>query len=183
MTKQAPFPISIAFTAENIKKSIKFYREKLGFELAECFPEEKKPVWANMVLNGQSVMLGQALSAKDMKKQLADDKKAGEFWAEHARRFARVAHGVGVCVFLRVDDVDAFAKSVKSRRVKLDLQPKTQFYGLRECVVTDPDGYTLIFYTQVLSSEPCETPVSESAATPAEPVTEPTEPIAMDADD
>lgn len=169
MSNQTPYPISVAFTAENIKKSIKFYRDKLGFALAGTFPDEKKPVWANLILAGQSIMLGQSMSAKDMKKACHDNKKAGEFWAEHARRFQRGSHGVGVCVYLHVADVDAYQKELKGRRLKASLPPTTQFYGLREMVVTDPDGYTLIFYTQVQTEKPPE----EAGACPPEAVATP----------
>ncbi len=164
MSNDTPFPISVALTSEDIKKSIKFYRDKLGFVLAGTFPNEKKPVWANLLLNGQSIMLGQAMSPKDMKKQCAEDKKAGEFWADHARRFQRGSHGVGACIYLHVADVDLYQKALKSKRVKADLAPKTQFYGLREMVVTDPDGYTLIFYSQVQ----VETPPAAAEASIAE---------------
>lgn len=149
MSNQSPYPISIAFTVENIKKSIKFYRDKLGFELSGCWPDAKKPVWANLVLNGQSVMLGQVASPKDTKKQFADDKKAAEYWSGSVRDFQRSKHGVGVRVFLSVDDVDRFVKDAKKERVKTDLPPKTEFYGMRRSVITDPDGYALVFYTHV----------------------------------
>lgn len=173
MSNQTPYPISVAFTAENIKKSIKFYREKLGFTLAETFPNEKKPMWANLVLAGQSVMLGQAMSPKDMKKMCADNKKAAEYWAEHAKRFQKVAHGVGVCVYLHVPDVDGYQKQLKGKRIKADLPPTTQFYGLREMVVADPDGFTLVFYSHVQAEKPpacCE--ASDPCATAVEPSVE-----------
>ena len=50
------------------------------------------------------------------------------------------ALGVGACYFVQVPDVDRFARRLKKRRFKPLLPPKTQFYGLRECHVADPDG-------------------------------------------
>lgn len=150
MSTPTPATMSVHFSVESVKKSLKFYRDKLGFSVSDCWPDDKKPMHVSLHLGGQSVMLGQAMSPKEAKKVIgAHDKKAGEFWAEHARRFQRSAHGVGVSVFLCIEDVDAYCALLKKRRVKPDLAPKTQFYGLREMVVTDPDGYTLIFYTQV----------------------------------
>ena len=53
--------MAIGFTSTDMTRSIKFYREQLGFELSECWPDEKNAMWCNLLLAGQSVMFGAAM--------------------------------------------------------------------------------------------------------------------------
>src|SRR5688572_26188276 len=56
-------PLSVILTCRDMAKSLAFFRDELGFELEACWPDETKPMWANMMLGTQSVMLGQAMPA------------------------------------------------------------------------------------------------------------------------
>ena len=44
--EQQPFPLSVGFTAADMKRSIAYYRDQLGFTLKECWPDEKNPLHA-----------------------------------------------------------------------------------------------------------------------------------------
>jgi uncharacterized glyoxalase superfamily protein PhnB len=142
------FPNSVHLAVESVKKSIKFYREKLGFELRNCFPDEKKPVWASLVLGGQVVMVGAAPSPEVMKK-FGASKDEIDLAKKDGKAFAKRPHGVGVHVYLLVPDVDALAKSLKKKKATIVMPPKTQFYGIRELMIEDLDGYRLVLYTPV----------------------------------
>ena len=48
---ESQFPILIGFTATDIKTSIAFYRDRLGFTLKECWPDEKNPLHASLLLD------------------------------------------------------------------------------------------------------------------------------------
>jgi hypothetical protein len=48
-----------------------------------------------------------------------------------------------------VPDVDGYHAKLRSQGVKGISSPKTQFYGIRDFVVRDPDGYRLTFYSPV----------------------------------
>ncbi len=161
-------PMSVGFTASNLKASLAFYRDKLGFKLKECWPDENAPMWANVLLDGQSVMFGQAMPAADMEKMCGADPAAAKFWSARSAEFAKNVHGAGVNLYLMVPDVDAFAAQVKRAGVALALEPKSQFYGLRDFVVVDPDGYTLTFYTPVKmeNCQSCGMPLAD--ATPGQ---------------
>ncbi len=152
-------PNSIHFLVTSVPRAITFYVEKLGFKLAETFPPDK-PVHANVVLQGQSIMLGE-LPSLQAARQYGMDHAEIEQLKQDARAFARGALGVGVSYFVQVADVDAFARRLKKKRHKPLLPPKTQFYGLRECHVVDPDGYRLVFFTPV-GPPPTEPPASTS---------------------
>src|SRR5881628_1685385 len=128
------FPISIGFTATDIKKSIAFYRDQLGFTLKECWPDEKNPLHASLLLDRQSVMFGQAMSPSDSEKFCAGEPTAAKFWGTQATTFQKNAHGAGVNVYLTVPDIDAYSAGIQKKGVELALAPKTQFYGLRTAV-------------------------------------------------
>lgn len=155
--KKQLHPNSIHLTVANVPRSVKFYKEKLGFTLAESFPDKKKPVWANMVREGQALMLGELPSLAEAR-QWGMSAEEIEVLKQDARAFARGSVGVGCAYYLMVEDVDAYAKRLKRKRVKLLTSPKSQFYGIRDFQVVDPDGYRLVFFTPIEAgcSEVCE---------------------------
>lgn len=153
-------PNAIHLTVASVPRAVRFYEDKLGFKLVEAYPDREKPVWANLVLDGQSLMLGELPSLQEAR-QLGMDQAEIEVLKQDARAFARGGPGVGVSYYLRVADVDRFARRLKARRVKPLLPPKTQFYGLRDLQLVDLDGYRLVFYT------PAAAPAEPPPATPA----------------
>jgi catechol 2,3-dioxygenase-like lactoylglutathione lyase family enzyme len=52
----------------------------------------------------------------------------------------------GLFVYVKVDDVEAFHKSVVSEGMKPDDEPQVRPSGNREFVLRDPDGYKLVFF-------------------------------------
>jgi catechol 2,3-dioxygenase-like lactoylglutathione lyase family enzyme len=161
----AQFPMSIAYTVADMRKTIAFYRDRLGFQLKESWPDDQNPMWANLVLDGQSVMIGPAMQPEQVAQFCAKEPAEAKFWTEKATTYRTTAsRGVGVNVYVMVPDVDAFAASVQERGVRLDLQPKSQFYGLRSCVLTDPDGYCLTFYTPIKleTCQSCGMPLADA---------------------
>jgi catechol 2,3-dioxygenase-like lactoylglutathione lyase family enzyme len=51
----------------------------------------------------------------------------------------------GGVVFLVVDDVDALHAELKTKNVRIDLEPTDQSWGNREMYVRDPDGNSIRF--------------------------------------
>jgi uncharacterized glyoxalase superfamily protein PhnB len=152
-------PNAIHLTVASVFRAARFYEEKLGFKVVSTFPDAGKPVHAHLVLNGQSLMLGELPSLAEAR-QLGMDQEEIEVLKQDARAFARGGPGVGVAYYVHVPDVDRFARRLKKRRVKPLLSPKTQFYGLRELQVVDLDGYRLAFYSP---APPPEAPPSPAA--------------------
>ena len=163
-----PYPNTVGLTSSDVKKSIAFYRDKLGFTLRECFPNEEKPMWASLALDKQSVMFGQSMSDGDCEGMAKSNPAHAAFWKEQHGRFMQGTHGAGVSLYFMVPDVDAQASKMTSKGAKPVLPPTTQFYGLRDTVITDPDGYTLVFYTPVKMStcQSCAMPLKD--ATPGQ---------------
>ena len=54
--------------------------------------------------------------------------------------------GVGVLIYLSVDDVDEFHKELLSKSLKPLTKPQDQPWGNREFILRDPDGYSLVIF-------------------------------------
>lgn len=57
--------------------------------------------------------------------------------------------GLGIYMYIEVDDVDRHFEFVKKNGVTPRTQPKTWGWGKREFVVKDPDEYKLVFYSPI----------------------------------
>jgi uncharacterized glyoxalase superfamily protein PhnB len=148
-------PNSVHLTVADPKRSIRFYVEKLGFQLRECWPDAKKPVWASLALDGQVVMLGAPPDPEQLG-EMGASKVEVRHAKKAAKAFRRHRHGVGVALYLSVPDVDAHHRSVRRKRVEVLLAPKTWFYGIRDYTLADPDGYHLVFFMPATPETPSE---------------------------
>ncbi len=158
------FPISVILTVRNVAATLAFYREKLGFELEACWPDEKNPMWANLMLDGQSVMVGGTMSADDVKKWCGSDPNELTHKLQQVDELAKNKRGVGISTYLMVPDIDAWHAKVTKLGVKPHGAPKTQFYGIREVQIDDPDGYSFIFYSPVTMTncQSCSMPLTNA---------------------
>ena len=149
-------PMSVAFTVKDMRKTIDFYTKTLGFELETAWPDEKNPMWANLMLGKQSVMIGPAMSPDDVTQMCGgNDSARGKFHRTLAEEAQKSRFGAGVCVYVEVPDIDKFHADVTKRGHKTDQTPENQFYGIRDFPVRDPDGYCLMFYTAI-KMEACQ---------------------------
>ncbi len=157
------YPNCVMLTCKDMGRSIAFYKNVLGFELKECWPDEKNPQWANLVLDRQSIMMGGDCdpdTAKACGDVTAEQKT---WWRERHQAWQKNAPGVGLFLYLTVPDVDAYFATVKDRGGKPATTPQTQFYGLRDFAIADPDGYQLVMYTPVAmaSCQSCGMPLKD----------------------
>jgi len=147
-----PNPNAVHLTVPSTLRSARFYREKLGFRMAEAHPSKDRPTWACMVLGSQAVMLGQLPSLDDARRQGLDHEEI-ELLKNDAKNLARGKAGLGVHCFVHVEDVDAMFRRLKRKRVKSLTAPRTRPYGWREFQVEDLDGYRLVFYSAATPGE------------------------------
>ncbi len=54
--------------------------------------------------------------------------------------------GLGMFIFVEVDDVDATYADLVAKALKPSSEPKDWPWGNREFAIKDPDGYRLVFY-------------------------------------
>jgi lactoylglutathione lyase len=115
----------------DIAHSTEFYRDVLGFAVKETVPDAAPFVFVWLERDGVSVFL--------------NDPKAAEH--DYPGATARPAGGTATMFFI-VSGVDAFHARIASRaRVVMPL--KTQFYGMREFAIEDPDGHLITFAERV----------------------------------
>ena len=119
--------LSASFTVKDVRASLAWYRDVLGFDVAREFEREGKLRAASMNADGARILLSQ------------DDGSKG----------ADRAKGEGMSLMLETTaNVDEMAARVKALGVTLDSEPFDSF-GRRAFRLRDPDGFRL-----TISSEP-----------------------------
>ena len=116
---------------QDIDRATTFYRDVLGFTVKTTVPDAAPFVFVWLERDGIPVFLNDpAAVEKDM---------------PGAR--ARMPGGTATLFFV-LSDVDAYHEVV-APRAKVVMPLKTQFYGMREFAVEDPDGHILTFAQRV----------------------------------
>ncbi|MEZ5283610.1 MAG: VOC family protein [Vicinamibacterales bacterium] len=115
----------------DLDTSLAFYRDVLGFSVKASVPDAAPFVFVWLERDGVPVFLN-AVSA------------AVEDYPDVATR----QPGGTAALFFTVTDVDGLHATV-SGRAPVILPLKTQFYGMREFAVTDPDGHIVTFAERV----------------------------------
>ena len=120
---------------QDIERSTTFYRDVLGFTVKQTVPETAPFVFVWLERDGVPVFLN-------------DPKAADHDYPEASRRPA----GGTATMFFIVSSVDAFHARV-APRANVIMPLKTQFYGMREFAIEDPDGHILTFAERVAEDE------------------------------
>lgn len=104
--------------------SLAFYRDMLGFQLAQSVPDEPPFVFAWLKRGGVELFLNDAKPV--------------------VSEFTNLRAGNTSTLFVIVNDVDAFHAQL-SGRARIVMGLTDQFYGTREFAILDPDGYLITF--------------------------------------
>lgn len=59
--------------------------------------------------------------------------------------------GIGIFFYFEVEDIDSFFDSLKKTNIKTIGEPKDYSHGKREFTIHDPDGYRLVFFSNINS--------------------------------
>lgn len=116
---------------QDIDRSTAFYRDVLGFKIKTTVPAKAPFVFVMLDRDGVPVFLNTPEAAAHDIPQVT------------ARGFGGTA-----TLFFTVDAVDAL-HAVVAPHAKVVMELKTQFYGMREFAVEDPDGHILTFAQKV----------------------------------
>jgi uncharacterized glyoxalase superfamily protein PhnB len=117
--------ISPTLAVRDIKKTIEFYENSLGFKLGMCFPGTNNPEYADLAKDGMVLMF---IPAGNL--GIGEEEKLG----------------VGVNLYLQIDgDIDTYYQELKSRGVNIAIDIKDEPFGIRDFTVEDIDGYRLTF--------------------------------------
>jgi len=119
----------------DVARSTAFYRDVLGFTVGETVPAAEPFVFVWLKRDEVSVFLNDVNAA-------AHDYPAA----------ASMPPGGTAALFFIISDVDGYHAQV-APRANVILPLKTQFYGMREFAVTDPDGHIITFAERVAAAE------------------------------
>jgi catechol 2,3-dioxygenase-like lactoylglutathione lyase family enzyme len=138
MTSTSTAPSTTTFTSvtpnlivRDIAESTAFYRDVLGFEIKQTVPDLEPFVFVWLERDGVPVFL--------------NDIKAAEHDYPAA---AKLPPGGTAALFFVITDVDAY-HAVVAPKANVVMPLKTQFYGMREFAITDPDGHIITFAERV----------------------------------
>lgn len=117
-------PVIPSLFASDLEATIAYYTGPLGFTQGGLHEEDGVPTWAELSL-GDSTLWFFAHPIDD-----------------------RPEPAMSGMVFIFVENVDAVADRLRGR-VTFRWGPEDLFYGLRELGVEDPDGYLLVFASDI----------------------------------
>lgn len=110
---------------ENIKNTIEFYEEILGFHVVAVLPE-KEPIWA-LLRNGNSTIMFQQSKSFDTEGFHTEQVMGGSFF-----------------FYIKISKLDAFYQNIKDK-VKIRKHPHVTSYKMKEFAIEDCNGYILMF--------------------------------------
>ena len=115
----------------DVKKSTEFYRDVLGFTMGQTVPDQEPFVFVWMKRDDVSVFLNDITAA-----------------AHDYPEAAKLPPGGTAALFFIISGVDEYHGQV-APKTKVIMPLKTQFYGMREFAVADPDGHIITFAERV----------------------------------
>jgi uncharacterized glyoxalase superfamily protein PhnB len=117
--------ISPALAVRDVKRTIQFYRDSLGFEMGMAFPDADNPEYADLSRDGMVIMLI----------------PVGNAGIDSNQRL-----GVGVNLYMQIDgNIDEYYNLLKNKGVKVVADIKDEPFGIRDFTIEDIDGYKLTF--------------------------------------
>ena len=115
----------------NVERSLAFYVDTLGFSRGLTVPDASPFVFASVTSGAVEIFFNDAATA------------TREYPA-----FANRPIGATVTLFIEMEGVNALHDRLNGS-VKIVMPLVTQFYGMREFAIEDPDGYIITFAERV----------------------------------
>ncbi|HYM25091.1 MAG TPA: VOC family protein [Vicinamibacterales bacterium] len=119
----------------SVERSLAFYVGVLGFEHGMTVPEQSPFVFASVTSGAVEIFVNDAATA-----------------VKEYPGFAGKPLGSTGTLFIELDEsgekIDGLHDRIKGR-VKVTMPLVTQFYGMREFAIEDPDGYVITFAQRV----------------------------------
>ena len=117
--------LSPLLAVRNMKETIEFYKNTLGFKMGMAFPDAGNPEYADLSKDGMVLMF---IPAKDH--GIGSGEKLG----------------IGVYLYMEIDgDIDEYYAELKGKGVKIVADIKDEPYGVRDFSIEDINGYKLAF--------------------------------------
>ena len=119
----------------SVEKSLAFYTDLLGFVHGINVPEQPPFVFASVTSGPVEIFLNDRSTVTKESPQMAG-----------------LAFGGGNTMFIEVDGIDALHDWI-GPKTNVVMPLVTQWYGMREFAITDPDGYVITFAQRVAAPE------------------------------
>jgi len=135
--------LSPTLAVRNMKETIAFYKNALGFKTGMMFPDANNPEYAD-------------LSKDDMVLMIIPAANCGIGAGEKL--------GTGVNFYLQIDgDIDEYCREVNGKGAKIIADLKDEPFGIRDFTVEDVNGYQLTF-NQIVGKKclSCGMPMSKA---------------------
>ena len=116
----------------SVERSLAFYVDTLGFERGLTVPDQPPLVFASVTSGSVEIFFNDAAAATK----------------EYPGFAGRPIGATGTLFIEMQGGVDAFHDRLKAS-VKIAMPLVTQFYGMREFAIEDPDGYVITFAERV----------------------------------
>jgi uncharacterized glyoxalase superfamily protein PhnB len=134
--------LSPYFIVRDADKAADFYQRAFGFEKKLSMPgPDGRTGHTEMVWKEALIMFG------------PENANAGPCKAPATLGIPSPVH-----LYVYCDDVDALFDRATKAGAKADLPPQDMFWGDRMCKLTDPDGHTWNFATNVADFDPSKVP-------------------------
>jgi lactoylglutathione lyase len=111
----------------SVERSLAFYLDTLGFARGMTVPEESPFAFASVTSGDVEIFFNDAAGA-----------------VKEYPAFAGKPIGATGTLFIEVEGIDALHERI-TPVVKTVMPIVTQFYGMREFAIEDPDGYVITF--------------------------------------
>lgn len=115
----------------SVARSLAFYEDVLGFSRAFTVPEQEQFVFASVASGPVDIFLNDRSTVTKESPQMAG-----------------LAFGGGNTMFIEVEGLEALHERI-APHVKVVMPLVTQWYGMREFAIEDPDGYVITFAERV----------------------------------
>ena len=115
----------------DVSRSLAFYVDMLGFSRGMTVPDAAPFVFGSVTLDAVEIFFNEAGTAVKEYPSLAGR-----------------PIGASGTMFIEMDDVDAYHAALRGK-VTIVMPLVTQWYGLKEFAIVDPDGYLITFAERV----------------------------------
>ena len=123
--------LTASLIVSSVEQSLAFYEDILGFARGMTVPEQSPFVFAAVTSGPVEIFFNDRSTVTKESPQMAG-----------------LSFGGGNTMFIEVAGVDALHARIQPR-VKVIMPLVTQWYGVREFAIEDPDGYVITFAERV----------------------------------
>jgi len=125
--------IILELLVEDMPRTVRFYKDILGFKVEIAFPE-KDPVFVQIGKNNSHIML---YDRSEFEKEVPELKK--------------IKMGGSILLYIKAEKIEEFYKRIQKRATIIQKLHKTD-YGSLEFTISDCNGYFIAF-SEIVSKE------------------------------